>query len=212
MTLPIAPESPRILLVEGQDDKHVVLQLHKFHQHHQAMPDFCIIDKKGFPNLLRSIGPEISVSGRQVVGILVDANDDMRARWHKLTNRLQSKNILSPQSPNPDGTIIESRESHPRIGIWIMPDNASAGELEDFVVHMIPDEDQVWPLSQRYIEKIPQADRKFSENKKLRAQLHAWLAAREDPRKMGQAIYARDMKIDGSLCQKFVVWLTKLFK
>ena len=206
MTRPIAPESPRILLVEGQDDKHVVLQLR---QHHQAMPDFGIIDKEGFPNLRESIVPEIKVSGRQVVGILVDANDDMRARWQELTNRLRSVNIQSPQSPNPDGTIIYSQ---PRIGIWIMPDNASAGELEDFAVRMIPDEDQVWPLSQRYIEKIPQADRKFSEKKKLRAQLHAWLATRADPRKMGLAIRAGDLKIDGSLCQKFVVWLTKLFK
>ncbi len=152
MTRPIVAEPPRILLVEGQDDKHVVLQLHMC-QHHQAMPTFGILDKEGFPNLLKSIVPEIKVSGRQVVGILVDANDDMRTRWKELTNRLRRVDIQSPQFPNPDGTIIESQ---PRIGIWIMPDNSSAGELEDFVVRMIPDEDQVWPLSQRYIEKIPQ--------------------------------------------------------
>ena len=93
-----------------------------------------------------------------------------------------------------------------------MPDNASGGELEDFVVRMIPDEDQVWPLSQNYIEKIPKEDRKFSEKKKLRAQLHAWLAAREDPRKMGLAIRAGDLKVNGNLSTKFLIWLTKLFK
>ena len=209
MTRPIASESPRILLVEGQDDKHVVLQLHMRHQHHQAIPDFCISDKDGLPKLLESIGPEIKVSGRQVVGILVDANDDMEARWQELTNRLRSVNIQPPGLPNPAGTIIEVQ---PRIGIWLMPDNRLAGELEDFVVRMIPDEDQVWSLSQRYIEKIPQADRKFSEKKKLRAQLHAWLATRKDPRKMGLAIRAGDLKINGNLSQKFVVWLTELFK
>ena len=69
----------------------------------------------------------------------------------------------------------------------------------------------MWPLSNRYIEEIPTEDRKFIESKTQRAKLHAWLAAREDPRQMGLAIKTKDLEIDGPLCQKFVVWLTKLF-
>ena len=92
-----------------------------------------------------------------------------------------------------------------------MPDNCSPGELEDFVAKMIPASDAVWPLSQRYIDGIPEADKKFSEKKQPRAQLYAWLAAREDPRQMGAAIGARDLKVDGALCQEFVAWLTRLF-
>ncbi len=93
-----------------------------------------------------------------------------------------------------------------------MPDNTSAGELEDFVAQMIPTEDPVWPLSKRYIEGIPKADRKFKEHKTRRAQIHAWLAAREDPRQIGLAIRTGDLNIDGSLCQKFTTWLTNLFR
>ena len=59
----------------------------------------------------------------------------------------------------------------------MMPDNCSVGELEDFVVEMIPPDDLVWPLAQRYIEKIPNPA--FKESKVLRAQLYAWLAARK---------------------------------
>ena len=92
-----------------------------------------------------------------------------------------------------------------------MPDNTSQGELEDFVVQMIPNCDPVLPLSQRYITGIPTAARKFSEKKELRAQLYAWLAAREDPRQMGTAIRAGDLEVDGALCQEFVAWLTRLF-
>lgn len=92
-----------------------------------------------------------------------------------------------------------------------MPDNESPGELEDFVVGMIPERDPVWPLSQRYIEGIPEAGRKFSEKKKLRAQLYAWLAAREDPRLMGVAIRAHDLEVEGALSRNFIAWLTKLF-
>ena len=150
----------------------------------------------------------MKVSGRQAVGILVDANDDVTGRWNAIQNRLRRADIEPPPSPNPDGTIIQTK---PRIGIWLMPDNTSAGELEDFVTKMIPTEDPVWPLSLSYIEGIPEADRKFSEKKKLRAQLYAWLAAREDPRRMGLAIRARDLKVDGDLSKKFVAWLNELF-
>lgn len=197
--------SDRVLLVEGQDDKHVVLQLcHR----HESTPSFSISDKDNITQLLESLALEMKVSGRQAVGILVDANDDVTGRWNAIQNRLRRADIEPPPSPNPDGTIIQAR---PRIGIWLMPDNTSAGELEDFVAQMIPTEDPVWPLSLSYIEGIPGADRKFSEKKKLRAQLYAWLAAREDPRRMGLAIRARDLKVDGDLSKKFVAWLNGLF-
>ena len=92
-----------------------------------------------------------------------------------------------------------------------MPNNESQGELEDFVVQMIPEEDPVWPLSKRYIEGIPEGYRKFSEKKKLRAQLYGWLAARKEPRHMGVAIRAKDLTVDNSLSRTFAAWLTRLF-
>ena len=205
MARPNSPSSDRVLLVEGQDDKHVVLQLCN---RHESTPSFSISDKDNITQLLESLALEMKVSGRQAVGILVDANDDVTGRWNAIQNRLRRADIEPPPSPNPDGTIIQAK---PRIGIWLMPDNTSAGELEDFVTKMIPTEDPVWPLSLSYIEGIPEADRKFSEKKKLRAQLYAWLAAREDPRRMGLAIRAQDLKVDGDLSKKFVAWLNELF-
>ena len=204
MARPIPP-TDRVLLVEGQDDKHVVLHLW---ERHQATLPFSIENKGGIDPLLESIAPEIKAPGRRAVGILVDANDDIEARWEAIQNRLQRAGIESPPSPSPDGTIIQV---NPRIGVWLMPDNSSVGELEDFVVQMIPEGDQVWPLSRRYIEEIPQEERKFSDGKILRAQLYAWLAAREDPRRMGLAIRARDLKVDGALSQRFIAWLNNLF-
>ena len=93
-----------------------------------------------------------------------------------------------------------------------MPNNESAGELEDFVIEMIPDGDTIWPLSKSYIDGISLADRPFTEGKRQRAQLYAWLAARKEPRHMGLAIEAGDLKIDGPLCQSFVDWLNQLFQ
>ena len=93
-----------------------------------------------------------------------------------------------------------------------MPDNESLGELENFISEMIPDNDPVWPLSEDYIDRIPEADRKFTEKKILRAKIHAWLATREDPRQMGAAIRARDLHTDGTLSTAFANWLRQLFE
>ena len=196
---------PRVLLVEGPDDKHVAQ--HIWRRHAEETP-FCINVAGSEAELRRVIFAEVKAEGRLALGILLDANTDSGARWQSVRDRLAQAGIAAPERLNPGGTVIESR---PRVGVWLMPDNSSQGELEDFVAQMIPACDPVWPLSQDYIEGIPAAARKFSEKKKLRAQVHAWLAAREDPRRMGEAIRTRDLAVDGALCQDFVAWLPALF-
>ena len=92
-----------------------------------------------------------------------------------------------------------------------MPDNGSAGELEDFVRRLLPAGDPVWPRAQRYIDDIPTAHREFTTGKILRAQIHTWLATRKEPRKMGVAIGAGDLNASHPLATQFVDWLRRLF-
>lgn len=213
MARPIPPssESDRVLLVEGQDDEHVVR--HIWEQTVLGSPSassFTIRNTGNVDKALESIGPEIKAPGRQAVGILVDANDNVKGRWDAIMGRLRKAGVIQlPSSPRSSGTILPSQ---PRIGIWLMPNNSLRGELEDFIARMIPESDAVWPLSQCYIDKIPEEERKFKPKKTRRAQIHAWLAAREDPRRMGAAIGAKDLEVDGVLCQRFIAWLTQLFK
>ena len=199
----------RVLLVEGQDDEHVVRHLCL---RSQPMPLFHIENKLNVDTLLDSIKQEVRVPGRKAVGILVDANDDLNARWSAVANRLREGNIEVPRTPEPTGTLIEGPSRTPRVGIWLMPDNTSPGELENFVSEMIPNDDPVWPRSQSYIDGIPKSDRKFIEKKVPRAKVHAWLATREEPRKMGAAIGARDLRVDGTLSTAFANWLRQLFE
>ena len=199
----------RVLLVEGQDDEHVVRHLCL---RSQPMPPFHIENKLNVDTLLDSIKQEVRVPGRKAVGILVDANDDLNARWSAVANRLREGNIDVPRTPEPTGTLIEGTSRIPRVGIWLMPDNTSPGELENFVSEMIPNDDPVWPRSQSYIDAIPEDDRKFIEKKVPRAKVHAWLATREEPRKMGVAIRAQDLRVDGPLSTAFANWLQQLFE
>ena len=201
----LGSQSEQILLVEGQDDKHVVRNLCN---RHDNIPVFCISEKGGIAKLLEAISPEIKVSARKAVGIVIDANDDLTARWNAIGHRLGVAGIRPPSAPELAGTIILGT---PKIGIWIMPDNQSSGELEDFAIQMIPSGDLVWPQSEKYIDGIPHQDRKFTDSKITRAKLYAWLATREEPGHMGSAIYKRDLRINGYPSLKFVEWLRRLF-
>ena len=92
-----------------------------------------------------------------------------------------------------------------------MPNNESPGELEDFVSRMVPDGDPVWPLSESYIDGIPADIRKFTAKKAQRAKVYAWAATRRQPGRMGAAIEAGDLEVDGDLATSFLEWLQRLF-
>ena len=206
MPLPESPSLIRALIVEGSDDQHVV---ERIYERCEPSTYFEVKLKGGIDRLLDDLGADILTPGRESVGIVVDANDNVSARWAAVRNRLAEEDIDIPDSPEDLGTIVTGEDGVPRIGVWLMPDNGSTGELEDFVVQMIPPDDQVWPLSKRYIDQI--SNPPFTASKTLRAQLYAWLAARERPRHIGLAIRAEDLDVDGDLCRQFVAWLTRLF-
>ena len=163
MVLPTGSEPNRVLLVEGRDDKYVVDHIRR---RHDPMPPFEIVDKGGLEELLASIGPELKAPGRRALGIVVDANDDIEARWAAVTDRLGRAGI-EVGDRDPGGTVIRGTSSDPDVGVWIMPDNRSPGELEDFIAAMIPRDDSVWPLSRAYvdIDGIPAESRLFSSRR-----------------------------------------------
>lgn len=171
---------------------------------------FEIKNSKGIYKLFKAVGPEIKAPGRAAVGFVLDANDDPVGRWRDISDRLREADICAPrdEDPCPKGTI---KDGAPRVGVWLMPDNQSSGELEDFVRSMIPEDDLAWKLARRYIQNIPKGERKFRSGKKSKAEVHAWTAARKDPGMMGLAIDSGDLKTDGPLCLDFLAWLEKLF-
>ena len=207
MAGPDVSSGERILLVEGRDDLSVMCNLCRSDS---GMPKFQITAKGGWDELRRAIRGEIIAEGRAAVGIVVDANDSLDGRWQGIAERLQAAGLTSPPRPARTGTIIET-SGKPRVGIWVMPDNLSTGELENFVARMIPSTDPVWPLSEEYIDGIPEKHRKFAERKIVRAKVHAWLAARNRPRLMGTAIRAGDLDMNGAQVQMFLEWLRDLF-
>lgn len=202
MVRPSNRQVDRVLLVEGSSDEHVIFHLHNSRN---LNLEFSTIDKRGAPNLIRSIRNEINVPNRKAVGIVLDANDNLSRKWREVKINLSEAEIDPPENIPDQGVIIENI---PRVGVWFMPNNESHGEIEDFIIRMIPGSDPIWPLSTQYIDGIPQD---YLKTKQQKAVLHAWLATKAKPGLMGAAISAGDLDTDGDLCDKFCNWLERLF-
>jgi hypothetical protein len=144
------------------------------------------------------------------MGILVDSNDDRIKRWKEITRKLeQARGMQMPEEPGENGFIINDAKF--RIGVWLMPDNVSPGELEDFIYEIIPEDDTIWNRAERYIDDIPAAERKFKDGKRLKAKVYAWLATREKPGLMGVAIKIGDLNSEAPIAKDFCRWLHELF-
>ena len=192
----------RVLLVEGSNDEHVIFHLRKYRN---LNIEFSIIDKLGAPSLIKAIRNEISAPNRKALGIVLDANDNLSEKWDAVKRNISDAGITPPENIPNQGMIIENI---PRVGAWFMPNNQSPGEIEDFVINMIPDHDPVWPLSTEYIDDVPQDSLKAKRQKAI---LHAWLATKAKPGLMGAAIGAGNLDVDGDLCDRFCNWLERLF-
>lgn len=203
----VGSETPpaKLLLVEGPDDKHVVEHLCR---QLKLNLGFHCEDKGGSRPLLDAVAVEITTDERTALGVVLDANEDLAARWQAIRDRLRDENVQLPSEPEVGGTVIDC---DPRVGVWLMPDNSRPGELENFVAELVPKDDPVWPLAQQYINGIPSEHRPFSPKKELRAKIHAWLATREEPRKMGAAIGRAELDAGAPVASRFVDWLRTLF-
>ena len=203
-----------LLVVEGLNDQHLVLHLCR--QGNPALEErFDFHNAQGYTAAVNSVRGFVNQADLTAVGIVVDGDNVPLEHWRQVIERIADAypNLSLPDAPDAAGTIIPADLviGSPRIGIWVMPDNQTTGELEDFAAQMIPDGDLVWPRSQAYIADIPPPARRFEDSKIIKSQVHAWLAARRFPGLMGIAVRDGDLTINGPLCQRFLAWLSRLF-
>ena len=174
------------------------------------MPQFSIKKKEGIKNLLDTIGLELKVPGRKAIGIIVDADDDLDARWQAVTYRLRKENIEVPEQSRPNR---HNYTQHPSRRLMVHARQHIARRTRKFCLRNDSRRRSDMAASPSpTLTTFPELDRKFTEKKILRAKVHAWLATREDPRSMGIAICAGDLHIDGTLSTTFANWLRQLFE
>ena len=214
-----------ILLVEGSDDAHVMRSLfgmysipHVYVQkgkadYEQLTPEQIEIrDHMGIDNLLEAFEIELKRSGDRQIGIIVDVDDDLTARWAALRDKLIRAGYSSvPSVPDASGTIVRQTDKSP-IGLWLMPDNALVGMLEDFASLLVPSGDVLWPIAEDVLHEVVTKERRFPEAHYSKARLHTWLAWQKKPGKpMGQAITARYLDSSAPHAQQFISWVRRFF-
>ncbi|WP_423224303.1 DUF3226 domain-containing protein [Candidatus Amarolinea aalborgensis] len=203
----------RILLVEGDDDEHVLKHLCG----NRGVPQLDEIKPlKGINRLLDSISTRLRASeDGDIVGVVIDADIDLSSRWHSLRNRLISVGYRGvPEDPLPDGTILDPPDDQllPRVGIWIMPDNQTTGILEDFLRFLVPIESPLFKHVLSSVAAIPEGERRFTQLAEPKAIIHTWLAWQVEPGKpLGTAITARYLDPDVAQVDILVSWLKRLY-
>ena len=202
------------LLVEGNDDQHVVWALC---EKHNVPESFDVIDCESVENVLKAFEVRLKITdNNQRIGIVVDADVNLKSRWDsivsilKKTSKYDCNNISLPQ----DGLILEPTDNtYPKVGIWLMPDNNQNGMLEDFMAALATPDDALMKKSEDVLAELEtegiQKDKPVHRSK---AKIHTYLAWQDAPgRPMGQAITANILNADSDLAVKFAEWLKDLF-
>ncbi|MGF7216976.1 hypothetical protein GGR92_003143 [Spirosoma lacussanchae] len=200
------------LLVEGNDDQHVIWAIC---EKYQVAESFDVIDAQSNSQVLRRLPVDLKQEGIKTVGVILDADQDLRNRWQSLRTSLERFGYELPEEPEPRGFVQNSGNLYPRIGIWLMPDNLQSGMLENFITSLIPPGDLLKPYVQQAlldIERQSIESRYNPEYHRAKAFIHTWLAWQKDPgTPMGLAITKTYLDHNAELCQRFVNWLNRLF-
>lgn len=199
-----------VLLVEGRDDEHVIYSLAV---HYTLPPNaFQVKNKDGIDKLLHTLHIELRASDLERLGIIIDADTNLSARWQSIRNTLNNFGYSNlPASPDTEGIII-SQIDLPTVGIWFMPNNILPGILEDFVSFLVPPNDVLWQRAKDCVDQIPTEDRRFPPVRQSKAYIHTWLAWQEEPGKpLGQSITSRYLDANAPHAQQLVDWIRRLF-
>lgn len=207
-------ERKKSLLVEGKDDRDVVIHLWRTFSRQIV---FEVEDRHGVEQVFgKTDSALIDGSPDICLGIVIDADLDLNEKWQRIRDILQraSYNMQDvPLVPDSEGTVIE-QESLPKFGVWIMPDNQTQrGYLEDFLSFLVPANDLTWEQAKKCVDNLQ--NKPFirqNVNHTIKAEILTYLAWQRDPGKLfGAAIAERYLQPNTPQAQKFIDWLKRLF-
>lgn len=209
----------RKLLVEGKSDKFVIPYLIEANgiPWGDSPKEWIVhIDQfGGVTDLLKAgvIEAHLKSSGLKSMGIVLDADDDIAARWSRIRDRCIEQFHDLPET-HPSNPIVVSNSDGLRLGIWIMPDNKSRGMLETFLLFLAPGTTS--PLVQYARNACRTAKKKGASYKDVhqdKAEIYTWLAWQDEPgRTLQQAVKERILDPESPHAAGFVSWFQDLYQ
>ncbi|EKV01876.1 hypothetical protein Lepto7375DRAFT_4070 [Leptolyngbya sp. PCC 7375] len=203
-------DTDKVLLVEGDNDCHVVMSLCIAH----TVPETFGIYRCGSDDkVLKRLNALISrPNPPEVIGVMLDADSpSLSGRWNNVKNKLSHYNYEFPTHPSPNGTFVASDLEEPKLGFWLMPNNQDSGMLEDFCTELAE------PSSLQFAQQcVEQAEAKglatFKSVHRSKAIIHTYLAWHDEPGSpLGRAITKRALRPHTEIAVRFTDWLKRLF-
>jgi hypothetical protein len=211
------------LYVEGRDDLYAIGDLLRRHQVNDSSTRTVEIKtSKGLNTektesveaLLDGMDFAIRQSRGRPTGFVFDADQEISSRWNAIVDRLKKTGFECPVSPVASGTVLTAsiQGVSTTVGIWLMPNNADKGVLEDFLTELVQEGDQLLAHARTATDEAIRIDRQFPIVQRSKAVIHTWLAWQESPGlPFGTALTARYLRHDTPTALAFVAWFTQLF-
>ncbi len=198
------------LLVEGKDELHVLSQLL---EHHQVPENFRIKNKEGIDVLLETLDVELIAGGLERLGVVIDADTAPTSRWQSLRSIFAQSGCPLPDQADPLGTIVElSGRRLARVGVWVMPDNAAEGMLEDFARSLVPPGDALLVFAEECVDEVIARDCRFRPSYRSKALIHTGLSWQKEPgTPLGLAIKNHELDAGADYALPLMGWLRRLF-
>jgi hypothetical protein len=188
--MPPREKSPHQLLVEGDHDKFVVINLLMRHGLDWDQPKTSaphVRDCNSYQEVLLELPEIIRNSLYSRIGVLLDADTDLPKRWKEIQAAVGNEFVIGSK-PEIAG-LIASNSKRQKLGIWLMPDNSIEGALEDFIIKLVPENDSTWSHAEASVITAKNLGAPFTDGDRLKARLHTWLAWRKEP---GGSVWASD--------------------
>jgi hypothetical protein len=160
--------------------------------------------------------PQLQDGACQRIGLVVDA--DRVAHGTGYANTLQrflkalAQAGYHQNSASSDGLVFSHDDGLADLGLWIMPNNADEGMLEDWVKQCVhPEEAALFQHASHSIDAIPGGP-KFSQWHRTKAEVATWLAWQKKPEHgLYLAVQPSLLNVESPLLKELQAWLGRVF-
>jgi|HubBroStandDraft_1064217.scaffolds.fasta_scaffold497852_1 hypothetical protein len=142
---------------------------------------------------------------------MLDADVHADGRYQRIQ---QLCSILFPNLAGRTPPAVVENDNQKRFGVWIMPDNASQGDLETFLRYLVPDQQE--PLWKQACDSVGAAvsnGAKCRDSHIPKANLYTWLAWQDPPgQSPGLALTKKILDPQSEYAGPFVKWFKELYR
>lgn len=210
----VDPNNPARLLVEGSDDLYALLALMRRSLHPSPRPAWFphVHAAGGWTEVRKVLALELKNGVRSNLAVVADADESATSRWASLAEILTTAGFQLPAVLPPTGLVLDAvpERSLPRLGVWLMPDNGSAGALEAFLLPLRSGPPALASHADASTAAAVEHGAAFKDMDK--AKLHCWLAWRAEPgQPLGTSGKGGAFRGDDPSLRRFLTWFQSVF-